>query len=427
PTDERITPTSVAVDQGVGLNGGRRLYVSTNTGQVLVYEDPFATDTRPDYELLGLPGGAVKVESFGEDLLAVHNTVSVFFYREGSPDRLTFQTSGSGVSTLSSPCTAGSISAIAGGASNLFLACSASAGTCPGGVASPPADCSNGSTAAACYTTGCGVIHAYQYVSDVDVPNQDNGLPIANAFPPVFSGFALISDMKFSGNALFVGDSRSRVLRLSMADTAATNVLRDPMPADAIPATQGTQNIWEDALVTGANSTDPDLDLAFGQDDFSTFEANRGFSNGLYSAQGLQFPASIALDAFGGLWAVDSVSAGEARVLRYTDANSSLDSVADSVLGQPNFQLVYPNTIEAAGFGMAMDVAVDWRTETVYVADPQANRVLQFDSIASTTGAEANRAIGQANLQDYRANRGQTVDGLSLNNPQRVSVDPNTG
>ncbi|MEL6545518.1 MAG: hypothetical protein AAFQ82_12885, partial [Myxococcota bacterium] len=149
PTDERITPTSVAVDQGVGLNGGRRLYVSTNTGQVLVYEDPFATDTRPDYELLGLPGGAVKVESFGEDLLAVHNTVSVFFYREGSPDRLTFQTSGSGVSTLSSPCTAGSISAIAGGASNLFLACSASAGTCPGGVASPPADCSNGSTAAA--------------------------------------------------------------------------------------------------------------------------------------------------------------------------------------------------------------------------------------------------------------------------------------
>lgn len=418
-------PEFVAVDPEM------RVYVSASN-RVYVYENPFTDDDLWDYQLDDLGnglGGPWKPVPFGTNLLAVHNNLEIRFYRRGSPARITDSTDVGPGGILPKPASCDFIASVAGGSNNFYVGCTTFAGACPGsGV--PPTTCSaDGTNPSDCYDPlSCGVVYGYTYESDLDPdtdPNAGTGLPVANNFPPVFSGFGSISSIAVGLNIMFVADSRFRVLRLNSAEPAATAVLTDPDPADMIVETRGTQNIWEATL---PGSTSPALDTAFGQADVGDFVFNRGTSgaNGDLSAQGIATAGEIAVDPAGGLLLVDT---GNERVVRYANATTTPQTSASLVLGQPTFAVAFPNAIEATGFGQVESVAVDWASGTVYVSDSVANRILQFDDgLSEDIGAPADAVIGQMNLFGYRPNAGLATPNTStVSSPQGLYVDRTTG
>ncbi len=417
----------------VAIDPELRVYVS-NGNDVYVYNNPFSDDALWDYELDDLGsglGGPWKPVPFGDNLLAVHNGLEVRFYRRGSPARLTDSTDvgPDGVMPKATGCA--NIASVAGGSSNFYIGCTTSIGTCPQDiVAGDPTDCSadGANFTSPCYDSAgsCGVVYAYKYESDIDSdidPNTGSGLPVNNTFPPVFSGFGTISDVEVDLNVIFVSDSRFRVLRLNAGEPSASSLLEDPNPGDLIEETRGTQNVWQATIV---GSTAPGLDTAFGQADERAYVQNRGLTNGQLSSQGLGSATEVAVDRADGLLVVDGANQ---RVVRFSGALATPQTTASLLIGQPSFAFAFPNAIESTGFGQVESVAVDWATDTVYVSDSAANRILQFDGgLGSEMGAEADSVIGQNNFLGYLVNRGRiNIDATTLSAPQGLYVDRATG
>lgn len=123
------------------------------------------------------------------------------------------------------------------------------------------------------------------------------------------------------------------------------------------------------------NSTNVSADSVFGQPDFTSSSAN----NGGVSASSLSNPSRIAIDALGNIYIGDS---GNNRVLEYHTPLTS-DTVADVVLGQPDFTSSAGNTTDSSltnPEGVALDTDGD-----IYVADRANSRVLIFEGTPPVT------------------------------------------
>lgn len=140
---------------------------------------------------------------------------------------------------------------------------------------------------------------------------------------------------------------------------------------------------------TQALPTDDIGDLVFGQPDLVTGSCNTG---GL-SVSSLCRPQWMAFDGDGDLYVVDAVNS---RVLVYDDAATGGDTVADLVIGQPNFTTSGCPAPTATSLCFAAGVAID-SAGNVFVSDWGNNRVLAYITPQSTD-VIADGVIGQPNL-----------------------------
>jgi sugar lactone lactonase YvrE len=163
-----------------------------------------------------------------------------------------------------------------------------------------------------------------------------------------------------------------------------------------------------DSLSNGAAA-----EIALGQSDF----VSKGFGT---TATTMNSPCGVAVDGYGTLWVADT---NNQRVLRFDNASSkTTGAAADGVLGQPDFvtntvsfpptqsSLTGPFCIAANKFG------------TIWIADPNVNRVLRFDyASAKADGADADAVLGQPDFVSY--NPPATPTKASMDSPDGVTVD----
>ena len=129
-------------------------------------------------------------------------------------------------------------------------------------------------------------------------------------------------------------------------------------------------------------NTDTVADLVLGKFNFFTSKCNIDFvGDKVVSASTLCSPAGIAVDAAGNVYVAD----GNNRVLEYHTPLTT-DTVADVVLGQPNFTSNTANSggVSASSLHRAHGVAVDTAGK-VYVVDLYNNRVLVYDGFLDLT------------------------------------------
>ncbi|MEP7359791.1 MAG: NHL repeat-containing protein, partial [Anaerolineales bacterium] len=155
-------------------------------------------------------------------------------------------------------------------------------------------------------------------------------------------------------------------------------------------------------------------DRVFGQPDFTHDTAN----NGGISANSLQAPSGVVLDAQGNLYVADS---GNYRVLEY-DNPLSTNTTADRVFGQPDFAHNTANNggLNANGLSYPASVALDAQGN-LYVADAGNSRVLEYDA-PLTTNRTADRVFGQPDFTHKIVNNGG-VSANSLYAPSGVALD----
>ncbi|HXK36161.1 MAG TPA: NHL repeat-containing protein [Candidatus Paceibacterota bacterium] len=116
-------------------------------------------------------------------------------------------------------------------------------------------------------------------------------------------------------------------------------------------------------------------------------------------SMGLAF--SVAIDAVGHrLFATDSL--GNNRVLVFNlDVNNQLtDSIADAVLGQPDFKSNDPD-LSISGLDESSAVAYDPDTQLLYVEDMNNARIVVYDVTSITNGEDAVYVIGQDSFTEF--------------------------
>jgi sugar lactone lactonase YvrE len=168
----------------------------------------------------------------------------------------------------------------------------------------------------------------------------------------------------------------------------------------------------------------------YGQPAFGSDVADAG---GVTSAS-LDFPKAIAVDAAARLYVAD---AGNSRVLRFdqpaptTCAPSPNDTLADGVLGQPDFANAAANNPAAPVGGLGPrslnapgGVVIDPASRRLYVADTGNNRVLSWPSAASFQNADpADLVLGQPDFTSNRSNQGGAASATTLAGPLGLAVD----
>ncbi len=140
------------------------------------------------------------------------------------------------------------------------------------------------------------------------------------------------------------------------------------------------------------------------------------------SAANLREPHGAAVDDNGRLYVVDF---GSNRLLGY-DRPLVTGTIAQHVLGQPDFIKDRPNRVDRIGLNQPQAVAIDTSTipNRVYVADTSDSRVLGWNNAASfTNGAPADIVIGQPDFASYLCPEPGHVDAKSLCYPTGVAVD----
>ena len=158
-------------------------------------------------------------------------------------------------------------------------------------------------------------------------------------------------------------------------------------------------------------------DEVIGQPNFTSITFNDG---GFFpSASTLFAPLDVAVDNNGNVLIADS---NNNRVLVYLDPLNT-NTVADIVLGQPNFTSIIINNggVTASSLALPTDVKVD-ATGNVFVADTANNRVLVYNDLINTTDEVADTVFGQPNFTSSTANNGG-VSAASLSAPSRIEID----
>ena len=170
---------------------------------------------------------------------------------------------------------------------------------------------------------------------------------------------------------------------------------------------------WRNAA---ARANGQAADLVIGQPNFISHTAN---TNGV-SANSLNFPTDMAVDAQGRLYVADG---GNNRVLEYTAPLTS-GMAANGVFGQGgSFTTTAYLIVTAASLRGPYGVALDAQggQGRLYVTDNGNSRVLEYDTpLTSTT---ANRVFGQSgSFTTNTANQGG-LGPASLNFPTGVALD----
>ena len=139
-------------------------------------------------------------------------------------------------------------------------------------------------------------------------------------------------------------------------------------------------------------------------------------NNGGLSANSLNSPYAVALDAQGNLYVAD---AANNRVLEY-DTPLTAGTTADRVFGQLNFTSNTVLSLSASSLNSPANVALDPQGN-LYVADSANNRVLEYN-LPLSAGAVADHVFGQPNFTTNTANNGG-LNANSLNSPNGVALD----
>ena len=153
------------------------------------------------------------------------------------------------------------------------------------------------------------------------------------------------------------------------------------------------------ALVRAANRV-------FGQG--GSFTSNTA-NNGGVSADSLEFPKGVAVDADGNLYVADN---GNNRVLEYNTPLTS-DTTADIVFGQGGSFTSNNIGVSADSLHSPTGIALDAGSD-LYVADNVNNRVLEYNT-PLTTDTTADAVFGQGGIfasvhcQQRRAERRQPI------------------
>jgi hypothetical protein len=151
-------------------------------------------------------------------------------------------------------------------------------------------------------------------------------------------------------------------------------------------------------LVASAAIGDVAGDRILGQPSVTTGEPNGA---GL-DASGLYRPEGVAFDAAGNLFVVDQRNN---RVLGYRSPMTT-DRAADLVIGQPDFNSDADNNggVSARSLAEPSHLAVTPAGD-LYVADSENNRVLQYER-PFATDTVADRVLGQPDFESNDANNG---------------------
>jgi len=132
------------------------------------------------------------------------------------------------------------------------------------------------------------------------------------------------------------------------------------------------------------------------------------------TANGLNTPYGVCVDASSNLWVADS---GNNRVLRFSGTPFTGMS-ADTVIGQPSF--VLPTGGCSSGtLSSPYSVAID-TTGNLWVSDRNNNRVLRFDSPFSTVSATASFVMGQNDFNAFSPG----LSAGNLNQPYGIAISP---
>jgi sugar lactone lactonase YvrE len=144
------------------------------------------------------------------------------------------------------------------------------------------------------------------------------------------------------------------------------------------------------------------------------------FDNGGVSGQSLGLPYGVAVDAHGNLYVADG---NNQRVLEYAAPLTTTHAAATRVIGQPDFTHNTFNNggISASSLAFPFGVTVDVQGN-LYVADFSNNRVLEYDAPLAITDTAAARVIGQPDFASNSQNNGG-LSASSLFGPEGVTVD----
>ena len=162
-------------------------------------------------------------------------------------------------------------------------------------------------------------------------------------------------------------------------------------------------------------TTDTTADLVFGQGGSFTSDT---VNNGGLSANSLNAPEGVALDAGGNLYVADSRNN---RVLEYNTPLAT-DTTADLVFGQFVFSHNDPNLIDARGLAAPYSVAIDASVapSRLYVTDTNNSRVLGYKDVTTfINGSPADLVIGQPDFISGTSG----LNAHSLADPVGVAVD----
>jgi sugar lactone lactonase YvrE len=156
-----------------------------------------------------------------------------------------------------------------------------------------------------------------------------------------------------------------------------------------------------------------DAEIVLGQPDFTSKGSNT-------TATTMASPCGVAVDGYGTLWVADF---NNQRVLRFDHASSkTTGAAADGVLGQMDFvssNVSFPPT--QASLTGPFCIAAN-KTGTIWIADPNVNRVLRFDyASAKPNGADADAVLGQPDFVSF--NPPATPTAASMDSPDGVTVD----
>jgi hypothetical protein len=218
---------------------------------------------------------------------------------------------------------------------------------------------------------------------------------------------------KVVGQADFTGSSCNRGLSSPSALTLCKPYGVAISPAGDLFVSDASNNrilVYVDVL-----NTDTAADAVFGQaGSFTTTTCNRGGR----SENSLCSPYQLALDTSVPGMRLYVADSSNNRVLEFDNPRTS-DTTADMVLGQSSFG----NATCAASLTTLCDpksVAVD-ADGTVYVADRDGDRVVQFNS-PRTTDASVDRIFGQSTSTGSSCNAGG-LGPSSTCSPRGVAVD----
>jgi DNA-binding beta-propeller fold protein YncE len=201
-----------------------------------------------------------------------------------------------------------------------------------------------------------------------------------------------------------------------------------PTPAPAVITTNGANAISE-----------------LGQDD-GTFAGNLTYAFGAVwggsamtstndTANALGFSATniggFALDSTNHRLFIADTSNNRILVFNLNSSNMLTSMIANNVLGQPNFRLIWTNgdagNSAANTLSSPVGLAFDATNNRLFAADSSNSRVLVYSTTTITNGMNASYELGQASGANAfvfnSSNRGGSPSQSSLSNPKGIAFD----